>query len=167
MENRDKLHPAIILPTDADATHTTTPALRQGNTRDDDALALDEYFEAAEHKAIEYGKLITPVPKEIAAATRIVTRSYIIAPVDASTAAPPIQVLPRDLNRTRLFIVCGPADFAAWQFGSEMSDVYGAPVMTANLASGGYDLSGHTGALWIYNPSLTVTLTARIWTVTR
>lgn len=166
MENRDKLHPAYIAPTDPESINVMSPALRQGDTKDDDAAAIDQYFEAAEHTPIEYGKLIAPVPAEIAAATRIITKSYTLhSPDGGNTPHPPVQVLPRDLGRSRLFVIC--TTVSTWQFGSELADVYGAPLMSGNGSTTGYDLSGHTGALWIYTPSTSVDLVVKIWAVTR
>jgi len=165
-ENRDKLHQPYIAPTDASAINTGYAALRQGDIHDDDAAAIDQAFEAMPTPPIDYGKLLHPVEKEITPCTRIITRYHTLtSPDGGTTPAPPVQVLPRDPNRIRLFILA--VTTVNWQFGSDLSDVYGAPVMSGNNSTTGYDLSGHTGALWVWTASPTIAAVFKVWAVTK
>jgi len=166
VNNRDKLHPAYIDPTIADASSVTSPPLRQGDIHDDDNTAVEAYFEAMPTPPVDYGKLLHPVEKEITPCTRIITRYHTLtSPDGGTTPAPPVQVLPRDPNRIRLFILA--VTTVNWQFGSDLSDVYGAPVMSGNNSTTGYDLSGHTGALWVWTASPTIAAVFKVWAVTK
>lgn len=136
-----------------------------GDHTDDDGWALDEHFEPADQSPIDWGVKPTPTVTELPSPTRIVTRTFLVTP-DGTNLPQPVMVLPRDLNRVKLYLIC--TALAGFQFGSEKSDVYGAPTMPDNAATTGLDLSGHTGALWVYTPTIDAAkpLTIRVWAVT-
>lgn len=134
-----------------------------GDWKDDDAPAYEGDFQEAPQGPQKYGGVPHTVA-EITPPTRIVTRTFTVTG-DGTNPPDPIQVLPADLHRQKLYIICTTT--FGWQMGSEKSDVYGAPNFAGNGSTTGYDLSGHTGALWIYTASPTVALTIKVWEVTK
>jgi len=140
-----------------------------GDWTDDDGLALDEYFEAPSHEPVSHDTLPDPYAKvSIPEVTRMLNRSLTLGSTDGVNAGDPVMLLPADPNRrVCLLIVTVAGSATGIRMGSARSDVYGAPLYAAN-GSIGYDLSGHTGAVWVYNPSTAVadTATVSITTVT-
>jgi len=133
-----------------------------GDRTDDDGIALDEYFEAAPSGPIDWGEVVQQADPTLPQVTRIITRTFTLVG-DGTTAPDPVLVLPPDPNRLRLVVICTTT--FGWQFGSDKSDVYGAPLMAGNGSTTGYELTGHTGALWIYTSSPTVSLGVKVWAV--
>lgn len=151
-----------ITPTDLDPVPFDPLA---GDWKDDDAPVYEGDFQAADHTALPKPPRGVPhTVDEIDPCTRIITRVFSITG-DGTNAPDPVQVLPRDPHRTKLFVICTTT--FGWQFGSQKSDVYGAPIMSGNGSTTGFDLSGHTGALWIYTSSPTVNLGIKVWAVSK
>jgi len=128
-----------------------------GNWSDDDGPATDDYFEAPTHAPISHDTLPDPTAKiELPIPTRLLCRSLVLGSIDGVNPTDPIPILPADVNRKALLMVVTVAGSASGvKIGSAKSDVYYSPVFAAN-GNIGYDLSGHTGALWVYNSATAV-----------
>jgi len=140
-----------------------------GDWSDDDGPALDQYFEAPTHEPLSHDTIPTPEAKtRIPEVTRLLNRSIVLFSPDGVNAGDPVMLLPADPNRKVLILHVSLGGSATGiRMGSARSDVYGAPLYAAN-ATFGYNLSGHTGAIWCWNPSTAVadTATVSITTVT-
>lgn len=125
-----------------------------GNTSDDDALAYEEDFEAADQGPLKYTGL--PHPKEtLPLANRLVASTLTIS---TGGGVDPVMVLPEDVRRKRLIvhIVGASAGLTPVFFGSSKTDVYnGALVHAVRYAGNDFvnppvlDLEGYTGAFWV------------------
>lgn len=126
-----------------------------GDIADDDGPALDQYFEAGDTLPVEYDTLPDPYAKDKPReTTRLITRTFSLASPDGIVPADPIMLLPADPNRVRLLISVSSAGAGnGVRVGESKSDVYGAPRL--NIADT-YDLTGHTGSIWVYNDSTNI-----------
>lgn len=142
----------------------TPPGKLAGDWTDDDPTALEEYFEPAPSGPIDWGDHLQTADPSIPQTTRIITYTVTVTG-DGTNIPDPVMVLPADPNRFRLYVIC--TTVFGWQWGSTRSDVYGAPQFAGNGSTTGYDLSGHTGPLWIRNPSAATNnpLVIKVWAV--
>ena len=136
-----------------------------GNWSDDDGLAIDEYFEAAdhgpqEHVYVEGAKAALPVTN------RLITRAIPFT-FDTSGGAgevwpcisDPVLALPADPNRTLLMIAYAVGHteppFIPVFIASEKSGCYGEPTHYLVVYSGGLmTIPGYTGPVWIMAASI-------------
>lgn len=160
-----ELNTPLTDPVKPDLDSPTPSRELAGNHADDDAYAIDEYFEPAEQSPIDYGQVPITAAETLAQPTRIITRTFLLT-ADGTNTVPPLMVLPRDLNRVKLYVVCTTT--AGFQIGSELADVYGSPVMAGNEGTFPLDLCGHTGALYVYSPTTDAAkpLLVKVWAVT-
>lgn len=113
-----------------------------GDWHDDDAQAIDEYFEEADHGPQQYIG-IKPAVEKIANPTRILNVKTPVGNASV-TLYDPVQVFPPDLNRK----VCNIIADGKFNVGSEKTDVYNGVTFPANTL---VTMNGHTGSLWIYS----------------
>lgn len=141
-----------------------------GNWKDDDPIALDQYFEAADQEAEVFDGLRIP-QERTPIATRLVTwNGSLASPVSNGQVVKGVQVLPRDINRKRVYINAYAADIT-WllvasepfspmmpavtsALGPHLLGLPAAAYFVGSPASGGtsqYIIEGHTGALYLGN----------------
>lgn len=138
-----------------------------GNLKDDDPLALDEYFEAADSGPEEYGGIPVPVAT-IDPVTRLVVWKQEVQPLSQSNPSA-LMALPADTNRKRIYIHLFSASLNAFFYSSEKFSFFGpypavgtgvwslpinaAVVLPGDTTNGlGFStlvLEEHTGPLWV------------------
>lgn len=163
------MHP-INAPIAPEVLDPTPHGRMAGDWSDDDGPATDEYFEAPSHEPLSRDTLPDPTAREaLPEPTRMLNRSLTLASADGVNAADAIMILPADINRRVLLLVVTVAGSATGVYvGSAKTDVFGASPLYAANGNIGYDLSGHTGPVWIRNPSTVAadSVTVSVTTVT-
>lgn len=129
-----------------------------GDVRDDDGIALDQFFEATyqgppvESESQAYAELSTPI------LTRLISRRVTVGTV-GGVLYDPVQVLPADANRRDLIV---DAD-GIISIGSDKTDVYQSGVI--NPSSTPWQTGKHSGAVWVYSTS-DQPVSVSVWAVT-
>lgn len=124
-----------------------------GDYKDDDSAVYEADFEAAPHGPVKQSGVPAPV-KEIKRSTRILHRS-----VTVGAGADPLMLFPADVNRRSLIIQPIGTGTAEFVIASSKSDCYSGAQFHSDFSGIGvsFDLSGHTGALWVYSTSANAT----------
>lgn len=112
-----------LVPTGTDLADTPTPPLA-GNYADDDAIAIDQYFEAADQGPETFDGLRIP-HEAIPPKSRLVRQRYTFG----NATLQGVLALPPDINRKHLIIT-------VWAVGPTSSAVYSGEPFSM-LASGG------------------------------
>lgn len=116
----------------------------EGDVRDDDAIAIDQYFEPNPGLPPDYSGLVAD--DKIRPRSRIVSRFLPIG--DATQWFEPVLLLPPSApneERVKVF-VASTVDFRC---GSDKTDVYGGALAAGSNGANPLDLSGHDGAIWV------------------
>lgn len=113
--------------------------LQQGDIHDDDAQAVDEYFQPAYHGPVESESYALGV-EETAKTTRLLSRSIFILP--AEEGGQPLPFFNADPNRLHIRIAA-ETDI---RIASDKTDLNGSAVLTAGQH---WTNDYHTGAIWI------------------
>lgn len=133
--------------------------LHTGDTSDDDAQVIDSLVQPqANPPAPLPDEMTETVTKRPAQRTRIQTERVVL-----QTAWDPVKILNPDADRKVLTVSINSAsatDFVT--VGDEPNNAKnGGSIFQANPLT----LLGHTGALWVYNPTVNA-ITVSYWTVT-
>lgn len=132
-----------------------------GDDADDDGVALDQYFEAADSNPLA-SRTVAYQREETPTVTRIIQRQFNLSasPDAGATPGVGVLVLPSDPNRVKL-IVYSAAVAIYVSDANDFNSIF-ARLTGANLI---LDLTGHTGPL--YAAVVNAATTVSVWAITR
>lgn len=143
-----------------------------GDTKDDDGQVIDSLFIETNTPAAPVIEAIAPAPlEEPKPTTRIFGGSFNFEQTRLADYTSPIQILPADANRKDLTIksysrAAAPTVtdfvFVADENGKMSANGTGK----LRPSSSDFDLSNHTGAVWIYPGAITADFEINWWATT-